>query len=133
AANVTLLSHAFWERRFGGDPGIIGRTIQLNGTPATVVGIMPPDVRLLMKSNSLVGRPTDLWIPYPLPASARTPRGRSISVVGRLKPAVTIAQAQSQLSTIAAGLTTEFPEFDTGCSVRVLSPRDELAGQREPA
>jgi putative ABC transport system permease protein len=133
AAGVTVLSHAFWQRRLGGDPAIVGKTIQLNGAAATVIGIMPSDVRLLMKSNSLVGRPTDLWIPYPLSASARTPRGRSISVIARLKPDVSIAQARSQMITIAAGLATEFPDFDTGWSVRVLSIRDELAGDLKPA
>src|SRR5438067_2970180 len=52
-ANVAILTYALWQRRFGGDPSIVGRTIQLNGTPATVVGVMPPDVRLLTR-NSLV-------------------------------------------------------------------------------
>jgi putative ABC transport system permease protein len=133
ASNVAVLSHAFWQRRFGGDSGIVGRTIQLNGATTTVVGIMPPDVRLLMKSNSLVGRTTDLWVPYPLPASARNPRGRSISVVARLKPGVGIAKAQSEMATVAAGLASEFPAFDTGWSVRVMSLRDELSGDLRPA
>jgi putative ABC transport system permease protein len=132
AAGVTVLSHTFWQRRLGGDPAIVGKTIQLNGATTTVIGIMPPDVRLLMK-NSLVGRPTDLWIPFPLSASARTPRGRSISVIARLKPDVSIVQARSQMKTIAAGLAAEFPDFDTGWSVRVLSIRDELAGDLKPA
>jgi putative ABC transport system permease protein len=132
AAAVTVLSHAFWQRRLGEDPAIVGKTIQLNGATTTVIGIMPPDVRLLMK-NSLVGRPTDLWIPFPLSASARTPRGRSISVIARLKPDVSIAQARSEMRTIAAGLAVEFPDFDTGWSVRVLSIRDELAGDLKPA
>jgi putative ABC transport system permease protein len=133
AAAVTVLSHAFWQRRLGGDPAIVGKTIQLNGAATTVIGIMPPDVRLLMKSNSLVGRPTDLWIPYPLPVSARNPGGRSISVIARLKPDVSIVQARLQMTTIAAGLAAEFPDFDTGWSVRVLSIRDELAGDLKPA
>jgi putative ABC transport system permease protein len=133
AAAVTVLSHAFWQRRLGGDPGIVGRTIQLNGEATTVIGIMPPDVRLLLKSNSLVGRPTDLWVPFPLPSSARNPRGRSISVVARLKPDVGIEQARSQMATIASGLAAEFPTFDTGWSVRVVSLRDELTGDLKPA
>ena len=111
----------FWQRRFGGDPGIVGRTIQLNGAPTTVVGVMPPDVQLLTKLNRWSGRPTDLWVPYPLPESARTPRGRSISVVARLKPGVSIAQAQAQMTTIAAGLAAEFPQFDTGWTRARLS------------
>jgi putative ABC transport system permease protein len=132
AANVTILSYRLWQRRFGGDAGIVGKTIQLNGAPTTVVGVMPPDVQLVTKL-SLVGRPTDLWVPFPLPASARTPRGRSISVVARLKPGTSIQQAQAQMDTIAAGLSAEFPAFDTGWTVRVVAMRDELAGDIRPA
>jgi putative ABC transport system permease protein len=132
-ATVTVLSHAFWQRRFGSDPAIVGRPVPLNGKPTTIVGVMPPDVRLLMKSNSLVGKPNDVWVPLPLPASARNPRGRSISVIARLKPEVDVAQAQTQMTTIAAGLAAEFPAFDTGWSVRVLPLREELAGDLRPA
>ncbi len=132
-ATVAVLTDAFWQRRFGSDPSIVGRTVPLDGKPTTIVGVMPPDVRLLMKSNSLVGKPTDLWMPFPLPASARTPRGRSISVIARLRPEVDVARAQTQMATIAAGLAAEFPAFDTGWGVRVLPLRQELAGDLRPA
>ena len=132
ASNVTVLSHRLWQRRFGGDPGLVGRTIQLNGATTTVVGVMPPDVQLLTK-NSLVGRVTDLWMPFPLPPSARNPRGRSISVVGRLEPGASIQQAQAEMNTIAAGLAAELPDFDTGWGARVVALRDELAGDIRPA
>src|SRR5262245_40532450 len=132
AANVAVLSYRLWQRRFGADPGIVGQKIQLNNAPTTVVGVMPPDVHLLTKL-SLVGKPTDVWLPYALGESARTPRGRSISVVGRLKAGVSIEQAQAQMNTIAAGLAAEFPDFDTGWTVRVVSIRDELAGDIRPA
>jgi putative ABC transport system permease protein len=132
ASNVAVLSHAFWQRRFSGDPGIVGRAIQLNNTARTVVGVMPPDVQVVA-SRSQVSKPTDLWVPYPLPAEARTPRGRSISVIGRLKPGTSIQQAQAEMDTIAAGLEQEFPAFDTGWGVRVFSLRDELAGNIRPA
>jgi putative ABC transport system permease protein len=132
-AGVTVFTHAFWQRRFGSDPAVVGRTIHLNGQPTTVLGVMPPDVRLLMKTNSLVGKPNDVWVPFPLPASARNPRGRSISVIARLNPDVGVAQAQTQMNTIAAGLSAEFPAFDTGWGVRVLPLREELAGDLRPA
>jgi putative ABC transport system permease protein len=132
ASNVTVLSYALWQRRFGGDPALVGRSIQLNSLATTVIGVMPPDVQVVT-SNSQIGKATDLWLPFPLPESARTPRGRSISVIGRLKPGVTVAQAQAEMDTIAAGLTKEIPEFDTGWGVRVFSLRDELAGTIRPA
>jgi putative ABC transport system permease protein len=130
-SHVAVLGYALWQRRFGGDPGIVGRTTQFNNTATTIVGVMPPDVQL-RTSRSQVGKPTDLWVPFPLPAEARTPRGRSISVIGRLKPGTSIQQAQAEMDTIAAGLEKEFPEFDTGWGVRVFSLRDELAGSIRP-
>jgi len=131
--NATVLSHAFWMRRFGGDASIVGRTIVLNGTSTTVVGVMPPDVGLLFKSNSQVNKPTDVWLNYPMPASAREPRGRSISVIARLKPGVTIEQARAEMKTIAANLAVELPDFDTNWSAKVIPLREELAGELRPA
>jgi putative ABC transport system permease protein len=131
--DVVILSHALWQRRFGADAGIVGRKIQLNGKPRTVIGVMPPGIPLLMKSNSLVGKPIDLWRPWVLPPDARDARGRYMSVIARLKPAVSLQQAQAEMSAVAAALTSELPDFDTGWSVRVLSIRDELAGDLRPA
>ena len=131
-APVTVLSHELWQRRFGADPAVLGKVIHLNGRPIEVVGVMPPDVRL-MTPNSLVGRPTDLWMPYPLPESARTPRGRSISVIARLKPDIALEQARTQMNAIAASLSIELPQFDTGWKVRVIPLREDLAGKVRPA
>src|SRR5207302_866754 len=118
-ATVVILSDALWRRRFGGDPGIVGKTIQLNGTANTVIGVMPPDMRFLMKSISLVGKPIDLWTPWVLPANSRDTRGRFMSVVARLKPGVPLLQAQTQMNTIATALATELPAMDTGWKIRV--------------
>src|SRR5262249_28467006 len=105
-ASVVLVSYQLWQRRFGGDSGIIGRTIQLNGNPKTVTGVMPPDLRLLMKSLSIVGKPIEVWAPWVLPANAREPRGRFMSVLARLKPGVTFEQSRTEMQAIAAALTT---------------------------
>jgi hypothetical protein len=94
---------------------------------------MPPDVRLLFKSNSQVGKPTDLWLNYPLPAAARTPRGRSISVIARLKPGVTIDQARAEMKTIAANLAIEFPAFDTGWTAKVCAAARRTGRELRPA
>ena len=70
-ANVVMLGYDFWRRRFGGDPDIVGRAIQLNGRPTLVAGVMPSGFRLFIKERSAVGKPADLWAPWVLPANAR--------------------------------------------------------------
>ena len=130
---VVLLSFGLWQRRFGSDPSIIGKGIQLNGRTNTVVGVLPPDVRFLMKSNSLVGKPIDFWAPWVLPANARDLRGRYMSVVARLKPGVTLEGARAEMGAVAASLTAEIPEIDTGWTNRVVPIRDELSGDIRPA
>ncbi|HEX7136832.1 MAG TPA: ABC transporter permease [Vicinamibacterales bacterium] len=132
-AAVVILSYALWQRRFGGDPALVGKPIQLNGRPNTVVGVLSPDVRFLMKSNSLVGKPIDLWTPWVLPAGARDARGRYLSVVARLKPGVTIDNARAEMGAIAASMAAELPEIDTGWTSRVVAIRDELSGDIRPA
>ena len=130
---VTLLSYPLWQRRFGSDPSILGRTIQLNSRPFTVIGVMPPDVTVFLKAGSLVGKLPELWTPFAFTEAHRQPRGRYMLAIARLNPDVSLPQAQAQMDAIAAGLTREFPEFDTGWAVRVVPIRDELAGDIKPA
>jgi putative ABC transport system permease protein len=132
-APVIILGYAFWQRRFVGDPNVVGRVVQLNGVPTTIIGVMPAGVQLWMRTNSLVGKPADVWQTWVLTAAARTPRGRFMSVIARLEPNAPVEQAQTQMKTIAAALATEFPAFDTGWSVKVLPIREELAGELRPA
>jgi putative ABC transport system permease protein len=132
-ADVTVLTYELWQRRFAGDPGIIGRAIRLNGRPVTVIGVMPAETRLVLKSGSLVGKPIDLWKPWVLPDDWWIPRGRFMSVIARLKPDVSVQAAQAQMSAIASGLTAEFPQFDTGWAVMVRPLREELSGDVRPA
>jgi putative ABC transport system permease protein len=132
-SNAVILTHELWTRRFGSDPAIVGRAIRLNGKPQTVVGVMPAGVRLYMKSGALVDKPVDFWWPYVLGPEAREPHGRYLSVVGRLKPGVTMAAARAELQTIAASLTKEFPDFDAGWGVKILPLREELSGEIRPA
>jgi putative ABC transport system permease protein len=131
--DFAVLSYEFWQRQFGGDQGIVGRTIQLNGDTTAVVGVMPPDTRILLPSGSLVGKPTDLWQPFAFTEAQRQPRGRYMSAIGRLKPGVSIAEAQAQLSTIASSLTAQWPAFDTGWGVQLSPLRVELAGELRAA
>ena len=61
---VVILSHGLWQRRFGGDPAVVGRTIQVDRRPVTIVGVMPPRFGLFLKTGTLAGKPADLWAPH---------------------------------------------------------------------
>ena len=90
---VAIISHRIWQTRFGADPGLVNRTIRINGTAATVVGIMPPGLVLLG---------TDLWIPMGVDAAAMPRNRRQFTVVARLAPGASLAEANSELAAIAA-------------------------------
>lgn len=132
-SGVVILTHELWARRFGSDPAIVGRAIQLNGKPQTVVGVMPAGVRLFMKTGALVDKPVDFLWPYALGPEAREPHGRFLSVIGRLKADATLETARAEMNAISASLTNEIPEFDTGWGVKVLPLREELSGEIRPA
>jgi putative ABC transport system permease protein len=129
---VAVLAYALWQRRFGGDPSIIGRPIQLNSRAFTVIGVMPPDVSLFVKAGSLVGKPPELWTPFAFTAAQREPRGRYVMAIARLKRDVPLARAQTEMDTIASGLTAEFPRFDVGWTVRLVPVHDQLSGELKP-
>jgi predicted permease len=107
AAPVALLGHGFWQRRFGGDPAIIGNTLTLDGQSRTVIGIMPPGIRSL-----LLVPETDVWLPLALDAQ-KGDRLEIIFLIGRLKPGFTLEQARRELNLIvrrweqATGLVIE--------------------------
>lgn len=130
---VAVLSHGLWQRRFAGDPAVVGRTIQINGRGVTVIGVMPAEMRLFIKRWSLTGKPADLWMPFAFTEASRQPRGRYMSAIARLKPGVALTEAQAQMDTIAAGLTREFPQFDTGWGALLVPMHRELSGDVRPA
>ena len=100
ADNVIVLSDRFWTRRFGNDPGVVGRKIQLDGKTVEVVGVMPPGFE-----HPILWGPLDLWQPLTFTPDRRANRGRNfLSSFGRLKPGVSIDQAQQSMVTLAANL-----------------------------
>ena len=132
-SHVVILSYELWQRRFGSDQSIIGRSIQLNGNPQTVIGVMPAGVRLFLKAGSLVNKPADFWWPYVLGPEARQPMGRYLSVIGRLKPGVTMETARRDMNMISTSLTAELPAFDTGWGIKLVPLREELSDELRPA
>jgi putative ABC transport system permease protein len=132
-ASVVILSYELWQRRFGSDQSIVGRVIQLQGKPQTVIGVMPPGVRLYLKTGSLVNKPADFWWPFVLGPEARSTQGRYLTVIGRLKPGVTIEAARTEMNAISASVSKELPEFDTGWGTKIIPLRAELSGEIRPA
>jgi predicted permease len=109
-----LLSSAFWRRRYGGDPKIIGRAIRVSGQAMTVVGVMPPDFRLLLPRDANVPDDLDAFMPFNR-MLVRGPRGQQfLRVIGRTKPGVTLEQAQGEVSGIASRISREFTEYGAG-------------------
>ena len=118
APAVILLSHDIWQRRYSGDPNVIGRSIPVNGKPTTVVGVMPP--RFKFPEDQL------LWVPIRPFAHATTRAERGLTTFARLKPGVALDRANAELKSVAAALAAEYPLENQGWTTRAVSMRDEL-------
>jgi putative ABC transport system permease protein len=108
---VMMLSDALWRRRFGGDPGIVGRAVELDGLTRTVVGVLPAGFRLLLPAEAFMVRDAEVWLPLQWNYANLPPRNfTTFTVFGRLKPGVSWEQARADMSRIAGELRAEFPE-----------------------
>src|SRR5262245_40130958 len=119
---VVVLSHSLWQRRFGGDPGILNKTISLSDEPYVVVGIMPPGFQF--PEN------TEMWGPLAPDEGMRSDKARFgffLPVVGRLKPGVTRAQAQADLDVVASQIEKQFPDM-AGYGVNVVPVLENTVG-----
>jgi predicted permease len=124
---VVLLSYGLWQRRFGGDPGIVGKPLTLNGETYIVTGVMP--ARFQFPSND-----DEAWVPIALTAQEAANRNRHyLFVVARLKPGVTLAQAQTDMSTIATRLQQQYPEANADLGAVVMSLHEHVVGDIKPA
>jgi predicted permease len=113
---VIVLSHPLWERRFNADPTIVGRTLRIDGQNVTVIGVMPEGVDYPL----LWGR-VDAWRPLALTAEQLKNRGNHwINAIGRLKPGVSLSQAQTECSTIATRWAKDFADTNEGTGLRLV-------------
>ncbi|MDB6170655.1 MAG: hypothetical protein JWM88_3519 [Verrucomicrobia bacterium] len=123
--NVVVLLHAFWQRQFGGRPEIVGQSIMLDGTPYTVLGVMPPNFRR--------GTAVDVVVPMAFSSEEAANRGgHYLNMVVRLKLAATAEQAFVQLSTLADRLAKQFPDTNKGWGVQLVSILDNNTGNVRP-
>ena len=121
AAKVMLISERLWKKTFGGDPNIIGRDIRLDGTPRTVVGVMPAGFRFPSQ--------TDIWVPMASVFGANTDRSwRADQAIARLNRDATFSGAQSEMSVIAERLAQQYPDTNKEIGAAVVPLRDHVAG-----
>ena len=128
APPAVVLSNSFWRRRFASDPSVVGRSLTLNSRLVTVVGILPASFDFA--GVFAPGTPVDIFIPWPL-ADKVKPQGNTMAVIGRLKPGVTIAGAQAELSALAKQLESQHPERN-GIQPRLVLLEQHVSGQVRP-
>src|SRR5262249_44234993 len=119
--HVVILSYGLWQRRFGADPGVIGKQIILSDQGYTVIGVMPPYFQFTGRS--------DFWTPMAFtPAEIRDRGDYYLNAVARLKPGISLRQAQSDMDTIAARLQAQYPQTNTSIGALVVPLREQLVG-----
>ncbi len=126
---VVILSYGLWQRRFGADPKIIGQKLVLDSEPMTVVGVMPPEFKL-----NLFDQEKDLWAPQVFGEDLRRQRRATyLKVLARLKPGVTTERAQAEMNSIAAQLSQEYPQTNSGVGIMTVPLTEQMVGRARPA
>lgn len=121
AGQVVILSNALWQSHFGGDPGVIGRSVRLDGAPHTVIGVMPA-------SFQFPSRSIEAWTPLALRGEDDTDRANNyLEVVARLRPGISAEQARQELAVVGDRLEQQYPQENKDVRTTVLGLRDELS------
>ena len=132
AAPVVLISAGLWHRKFGSDPGIVGKTITMNGTGYDVIGIVPGDFRLEASNFDSI---KDVFIPI---EQNKDPMFRDRTVhpgtraIGRLKPGVTLSAAKADMNQVARNLAATYPDADKGAGIHLMPLKEDVVGDVEP-
>jgi predicted permease len=129
--NVAVISDGLWQRRFGADANLIGKTIKVSGSDRTVVGVMP----LGFQSSFLFPGQYDLWVPLVAGGSLRdNRRSHLLAVIARLRPSATIAQAQAEMATVASRIDAQNPGGDDPeLGIKVIGLQERLVAPLRPA
>jgi putative ABC transport system permease protein len=126
---VVVLSHRLWQRRFGGDAGVVGQQVTFDGESYTIIGVMPPDFQFA----PFWATRAELWSPLNLAARANNRGGQSLRVFARLKPGTTQSMAQAEVATIFRRLEQEHPEANKGLALAVEPLHEQVVGKTRPA
>jgi predicted permease len=125
---VVILSHGLWQRHFGSDENVIGKMVRLDDKPFTVVGVMPPSFQFPYAWTTF-SKPAELWIPLALTDQEKKIRGSDFQygVIGRLKPGVTLQQAQADIDSVAARTHEQYPDIynDVQVTASVVNVKDD--------
>lgn len=120
--SVVILSNGLWQRRFGSDPNIVGKNLSLNGQSLTVIGITPPEFQY--------PKDAEIWIPLPFKAGAMTARRtHNLIGIGRLKPGVTLNQAQTEMNSISRQLEQQYPDTNTNTGAALTLLPERIIGE----
>jgi putative ABC transport system permease protein len=123
-----LITYALWQRRFGSDPAIVGKSAGINGEPFLIAGVLPNDFRFPFASQC------DLLVPAVLGPDQLRYRGiHMFSGLARLKPGVTLQQAQAEMALISKQLEQQYPDSNTGHAANLIPLREDLSGTIKPA
>ncbi len=126
---AAVLTHSFWQRRFGSDSGVLGRKLMLNNKPVTVVGVLPASFDFA--GVFAPGASIDLFIPWPLTDETNR-QGNTMKIVGRLKPGSTVQSAQAEFTLLAKQIAAQHPERN-GISPRLTALARHVSGKMSPA
>ena len=123
---VAVLSYGLWQKRFGGDPDILKKTITLDGRTCEVLGVMPQDFSFPQSA--------ELWVPinFDISPGMKQRKAHFLRPIGKLKAGITIAQAQADTDAVARRLEQQYPDTNTGWNLRLVSLREQLVGNTKP-
>lgn len=126
--HVALISAGIWQRRFGGDPEVLGKTLSIDGQSFTIVGVGCPQFRIPASES-------EIWIPYTPAPQDLLPANRGVrplALIGRLRPGISLERAQGELRNAAAAIAQEYPDVDAGRSIDLIPLREQLIGDIRP-
>jgi predicted permease len=134
SAKSIILSDALWQHRFGANPHLIGQSIRLNGHPVTVVGVLPPNFKIIFPEGSSVPPQMDAFVPFSSNLAQDAPDQNYIRVIGRLRKGATVPKAQAELDSIAAQLRSEFTVFsEQALGLQVVPLHGDVVRNVRPA
>jgi predicted permease len=127
-----VLGHGLWQRRFGGDPDVVGRAVRMDGYSVTVAAVMPPGFRMVFPPDAQVPVETQAWMPFPWDI-AQAPRDlHYLRFVARLRPGVSVAQAHEEVDAIGRRLAGEFVELE-GLALQAVPMHGDAVREIRPA